>query len=123
MAADPAAPSTLIAVGGAESFRLFGHNGLSHLRLIKLAAGGDPGREPVFAPERCWQLLVVPRCHIVVLYLPMLAEQAFYQVAMVIEDKDHRFQSIAILPLRGLPTGTSPASEHNEYALEGPAFR
>src|SRR5258708_8075355 len=32
---DHAAPGTLIAVGGGESSRLFGHDGLSVLRLIR----------------------------------------------------------------------------------------
>src|SRR5438128_8211982 len=37
-AEDHAAPATLIAGGGGESFRLFGHNGLSHLRLFRTRA-------------------------------------------------------------------------------------
>src|SRR5690242_12774617 len=34
-AEDHAAPATLSAVGNAESFRLFGHDGLSHLRPLR----------------------------------------------------------------------------------------
>src|SRR5258708_37447320 len=44
----------------------------------------------------------------------MLAEQAFYQVAMIIEDKDHRFQSIArelANFLGGLLMGTFPRDQ------------
>lgn len=87
---------------------------------VQLATGGDSSHKPVVTPEGRWYLLIIPRRHIVVGFLSILTEQAFNQVAMIIEDKNDGLESVASELahfLRSELMGTFPRDQH------GPVLR
>jgi len=60
---------------------------------VEFPVGGDPGGEPVFEAQGLGELGVVPGWQVVVADARVLAEQAFDEVALVIEAKDDGFEA------------------------------
>ena len=64
--------------------------------FVKFAACRDTRRQPAVAPERLWELVIVPSSNVVIATFRVFAERSLDVVAIIIKDEDDGFQPKAV---------------------------